>query len=420
LLLVALGFAFSPTLASFGGGAPVGDVRDLLNRFFGGVKDRVIQGADRADQYRRAAEEAAKKTARDFASCPSPAAQQIYNELKANRDRLQVIKTASEQADADARASRDRCRVAMPPSLDPECDAAYATLLFRRQAEAAGAAITAIDKALNVLKDLKCIAGCDRAAVLLYPTPENMTVAQARNPRAELSLPGATVSTANGSIEITACTAWDAGSVSASLDAGNGELDASVRARLPHCTRTETFVLCTQWELSILLPKLQQINVIPPTVKLPEVSISIPNKEVRVVTGVTTTACLTPVTICKRAQGTISFDTGDPLSMLTGNVQGCVERVQIGCANPAFGLTPTYTTVQVPDLAQARVTWKGTASIKGGSITVDLTKPEFRLACKSTSAPQVPGPPRPGFGTGRIDLPFLCRQPRWVNVVANP
>jgi hypothetical protein len=163
---------------------------------------------------------------------------------------------------------------------------------------------------------------------------------------------------------------------------------------------------------------LQKLGLVPPEVTLPDVSINVPTKDVKVVSGLTEDTCAQPITICKRINGTINFDSGaDPLSSLPRT--NCLETVEVGCANPPFKLKPTFTSIQVPDIAKTTISWKG-LKIKPGSIVVDMSRPEFRATCKSTTAPSVPGPPGPSFQTGGIDLPFACLQPRIEKVVANP
>ncbi len=101
-------------------------LQDLLSRFFGGVKDKVIAGADNVNKWKSEGEAAARKTVSDFASCPSPAAQQLYDDLRSKRQQLANTKATAEQADRDAQAARDNCK--RTTGLNAQCDAAYTRL----------------------------------------------------------------------------------------------------------------------------------------------------------------------------------------------------------------------------------------------------------------------------------------------------
>jgi len=394
--------------------------QQLLNQFFGAVKDRIIAGADRINQWKTDAENALRKRANDFAGCPSNDAQRLYDDLKSKRQQAAAVKAAAEEADRQARENRENCK--RTTGLNAQCDAAYNQLPFQGTIAAANATIASLDAALTALKNLKCVSGCNRAAKILYPYFEVGTT------NIYQPIVGSVIST-NGSIiantsvsivgrapEIKVCTAWDPGQFNAQFDAGNGEFNASVNAKLPKCAQVETYKVCTDWDLTIILPELIRLKLVPPDVKVSDLIISVPNKDVRVITGVERATCSQPVTVCKRASGTINVDTGaNPFSnQPTG---GCLETVQIGCASPAFGMVPVYSTVSIPDITRVKISWKG-IRIKGGSITVDMTRPEFKATCKGSNIPAPPFP-KVTVRTGSVNVNWACLEPRWTNLVAN-
>jgi hypothetical protein len=96
---------------------------------------------------------------------------------------------------------------------------------------------------------------------------------------------------------------------------------------------------------------------------------------------------------------------------------GCAESAVIGCSNPPFGLTPTFTNISVPDPKHARISWSG-AGIKPGSIEIDLTRPELGISCTAQSA-NCPSAPNPRTGKSIVDTGF-CIRPQFRSVVANP
>jgi hypothetical protein len=418
LAMAVLSLTLTPLLTTWSAFAQLPQLPSPQS-FFNHVKGRVIAGADKINQWKSDAEAAARKTVNDF-GCSSSAAQTFYNGLKNKRAQLVNTKNALEEADGQAREARDRCKQVLPNYLDPQCDAQYNGLIFRAQADAAGAAIAAIDKALNVLRNLQCVAGCNKPARLIYPVFGLESPAGLNFRRAELALGNVITSfiKQQGSAEVRVCTRWERGSFSANFDSGNGELSASVSAKLPKCSETKTYPICTEWDINMVLPKLKQLRLVPPEVQAPDISIDVPNKEVQIVSGVTEGNCSQPVTVCKRASISINIDTGaNPLSVLPG--ADCLETAVIGCANPPFNLTPIFATVQVPDITQTRISWKAGA-IRGGSIIVDLTRPEFGGACKSTTLPPVPPPPKLNFRRQDLTLPYVCAEVRRARLVTNP
>lgn len=383
-----------------------------IGQFFNNLKNKVIDNANKLVNWKNDAENAAKKKVSDFTDCPSPAAQNLYNDLTDKKRQAVAVKDVAEQADRDAQSARDNCK--RTTHLNAQCDAAYNGLSFRATADAANATITSINTALAILKSLKCPSGCNKTARIVYPTiqfgertvnPRDMV--RANVPNAFIPLPLVN--------DITYCSVWKRGTFWANWDAGNGEFNADFHAKLPQCEKTNTISVCTDWDLNLVLPKLQKLNIVPPSVSVSDLKVEIPNKEVTVVTGVKQVDCQRPIKIAKRSTVTFNFElSSDPLSILTG--QGG-EMVQIGCADPAFGLEPITTNVSIPDLTKVRISWNG-ITVKKGYIEVDMTKPEFQGMCKK-GYPSNLKVPTVNVGKGYLDLPNICLQPRFVDLVTN-
>src|SRR5664279_442232 len=142
-----------------------GSVKKGVDDFFSDVKNRTIAGANQIDQWRRDADAAARKKVTDFASCPSPDAQRLYDELKGKRDQAQATRNQAAQAVADADAALANCMRTWPdgPNGVPAspCRATYGGLPFKGIRDSAQAAVDSLNAAMNALKALKCIAGCD-------------------------------------------------------------------------------------------------------------------------------------------------------------------------------------------------------------------------------------------------------------------
>lgn len=380
-------------------------VQQLINQAFQAVSQVVIQNAEKINQWKNEALAAAQKTVKDFTGCPSNAAQTLYNDLKNKRASLQQIISAANAADQQAQAARQTCRNSVPnnATFKTACDLAYNNLPFAGIKASAQAALSAVNTAIYVLKNLKCISGCNKTATLVFPTVS----IQSGEPQ---------------TVDIKVCTQWEPGEFIFNSDAGNGELSAFVLAKLPKCKATSTFQLAgCEWKLDVLLDNLKRIRVIPPDVELSQVKLDVPTSRVRYISGFNQT-CSQPFKICKQftSSGTVTFDLGgNPIASLQSalqNVTGtCTQEVTVGCLNPPFGITPTYSTIQVPDPTKAKITWEG-GRLRPGSITVDLTK--FRNAC--TPKPlKIPGIPKIDIGKQVVNFPFLCLQPQFSNLVAN-
>lgn len=411
--------------------------------FFSGLKGKVVDGANQIDGWRRDATAAAAKRASDFAGCPSNDAQALYDRLRTEREAAQRTRDAAAGAERDAVTARDRC-LATPGMPAASCHAAYNTLPFAGQRVAAQAAVDELNRALEALKGMRCVAGCSRQLALNVPEAQ---VGQ-----------GEPIA-ASGEV----CTAWDPGHFTARAGVAGGELSAELRARLPRCRQTQRLALevCTAWDVAAALPQLKQLRIVPPSLDPGQVSISVPTVSVSVVNGLDT-HCRRQETACTRLQGnaTIAFDSGDPLATLRSVGSGqCAESRPIGCAEPPFGVAPTMTTLQVPDLSRTRVAWTsgdgraavaltgpgsrltnvpvppgtvpvpapqvtgqvkppGPQIVQPGSVEVDFARGELKATCRQWQKLQLPTL-RMQFALKSFDSP-LCAEPRLANLVARP
>ncbi len=383
-------------------------VQQIINQAFQAVSGTVIQFANNVNTWKTQAQQAANKTASDFTSCPSPAAQTLYNDLKDKQSKLQTIINQATAADQQALIARGNCFASVPntPAFKAACSAAYNNLPFLGIKSSAQAAKTAVDNALNVLKALKCISGCSKNARAVFPT----VGVQPGKPQ-----PGPS---------ITVCTQWKAGQFSYNLDAGNGELDAGVHAKLPSCAKTQTYPLTgCDWQVSVLLPELKRLRLVPPDVQVRDVTITIPNTTVSVLTGFNQ-SCTQPLEVCKTISGSgnFTFSLGsNPIASLNSAMQSvsaqCTQKVTVGCLNPAFGLNPVFSNIGIPDPTKAKITWGGLTA-KPGSITVDLSAREYSIACRAKPL-AIPGLPTVTIGKQVVEFPFLCLTPQWKNLVAS-
>jgi hypothetical protein len=282
---------------------------------------------------------------------------------------------------------------------------------------------------MAALKALKCPAGCDRTARLVVPDvtlDPNASLASGSlmipaPPTKGVSIPLPKYIAGAAAAPCDVCTQWDPGSFHASVDAGNGELGASARARLPKCVRWEKlsvrYPVCTV-DRSRLLPRLRELAIVPPTVDDAHVNITIPARSVHMLTGLSTASCNRQTSICVRpGQTTVVLDpNADPTSVITAQTS-CSEWAQVACEDPPFGIRATYTDVTIPDPAHTMITLD--MPIHPPVITVDITKPEFQVTCDwrtLTCPPRLPGIK---VTTRTIDTGF-CISPRWTALVAAP
>jgi hypothetical protein len=383
-----------------------------IGQFFNNLKNKVIANADKLGNWKNEAENALRKTAKDFTDCPSPAAQNLYDDLKAKLEQAKETERLANEADREAQTARDNCK--RITRMNAQCDASYNGLTFKATADAARAAADSLQKAINALKALKCANGCQKNAQIIYPTftfgERTMNVVDIARvpapPFGNLLVPYMN--------EITYCTNWRRGSFWANWNSGNGEFDANFHLRLPKCEKNETVRGCSEWDLTLLLPQLQKLKIIPANITAPDLKVKIPNREVNVISDVKKVNCTKPIKVPKRASVTLNVElSSNPLEVLSGQGQ---EMVEIGCAEPAFGLEPETSKATVPDLTKARISWKG-ITVKAGYIEIDLSKPEFRAACKK-GFPSSLKVPTVTVGNGYLDLPYACLQPRMVDLIA--
>lgn len=414
-----------------------------VDSFFGSVKARAVEGAAKIDGWRRDAQTAASRRATDFAGCPSHDAQKLYDDLRAEREQAARTRDAAGGAEREAIAARERC-LATPAMPAASCHAAYHTLPFAAQRAAAQVAVDELDRALGVLKNLRCVAGCSRHLVLGVP---EAFVGQGEPIAAAPEV----------------CTAWEPGAFVARAGAAGGELSAEMRARLPRCRQTQRVALevCTSWDVAATLPELARLRMVPPSLDPGRVTIAVPDTSVTVVAGIDS-GCRRQETVCTRLQGnaTIGFDSGDPLAVLRSVAAGqCIESRAVGCAEPPFGVSPRTTTLRVPDFSRTRVAWTagdgragvvldpgsprvskvplppggvpvatpdvgvrvdrpGPQPVQPGSVEVDFTQGQLKAGCRQWQKVQVPTV-RLAFALRSHDTP-LCAEPSLANLVGRP
>ncbi len=382
-------------------------VQQLINQAFQTVKNTVIKNAEKVQQWKNDAVAAAQKTAEDFTGCPSPAAQSLYNDLKNKRTHLNQVVIDATAADAQASQARQTCKNTVPntAAFKAACDLAYNNLPFSTIKASAQTALTSVNLAIAALKNLKCVSGCSKTASMVFPT---------------VSITPGSAQTA----DITVCTQWDPGQFNFNANSGNGELSASVLAKLPKCKQTQTYKLAgCEWKLDVILANLKLLKIVPPEVTLPQLSLDIPNQSVKIINGFNQGTCSQPFKVCTGISGSASFDFqlgANPVTSLQNAMQSvassCTQQTTVGCLNPPFGIAPTYATVQIPDPSKAQIKWTGALKVKPGSITFDLTK----LGNACTPRPlKIPGLPVVKTGKQVVNFPFLCLQPQLSNLVAN-
>ncbi len=395
-------------LALPSGGAQAGPIEDMVASFFQAVSGAVAPFVNNLQTWLNNANQAAQKTARDFTGCPSQAAQNLYNDLRTQRTNAQTARAAAQQIRQNAQQALTQCQQAT--GNNPLCLATYNGLPAHGWYTLANNTVQALTAAMNSLKALQCIDSCSQTAKLTVPT-------------VSLSGGGTQRITTPGVVDVDVCTHVDFGSVGYNFGtAANGNLSQMVDYEGPHCDRTDTFKICLDWDISILLPQLQKLGLVPPGVQIPNVSLDIPTRSLRVVSGLTTGSCSQPMRVCSQPSGsvTISFEPGqNPLEVLANSA--CSQWTTVACLNPPFGLRTTTSQIDVPNLTRAVVRWSG-GRLKPGSVTIDLTEGRFSAACRGTrglsfSVPQLP---EISVGTQTHSFNWLCMQPHWRTLVANP
>jgi hypothetical protein len=420
----------------------MGQVPDI-NSFFRDLKNKVIDGANQLAQWKADAEAAGRKTASDFTDCPSQTAQNLYNDLKNKLSKAREVKRQAEESDQEGQAQRDKCKNLFP-AFKPQCDGGYNSLQFKTTAAAAAGTIASLEAAINALKNLKCQSDCNRQGKIHFPKLEDETNSNSattaggytvslnnkgeyydvaiEEPKSEGAASGGSGSftignsqrRGSGASEISYCAAWDPGQFQAIWDTGSGSFTDRLMEKLPKCREIKKTSCCTSWDLTLVLPKLQKANLIPPDVKVTDLRVEIPKKTINAITDLKRQSCSQPVKICRRANAAVTLDaTSNPLTAATNS---CQEWAEIGCASPAFGLLPVSGTAQVPDNTRVKISWKG-VNVKPGSVEVDMTKPEFVSTCYEGC--KVSKNLAHKTQTVSETLTWVCLDPRFANVVAN-
>jgi hypothetical protein len=406
-----------------------GTAKKAVDDFFSDVKNRTIAGAGQIDQWRRDATAAAQKKATDFASCPSPDAQSLYDDLKGKRDQAQATRNQANQAVADADAALANCLRTWPdgPGGVPAspCRATYTGLPFKGIRDSAQAAVDSLNAAMNALKALKCIAGCNRTAGVDYPScalaPAGGPVNVAVNGDHPAMIGNSALASGAG---FDVCVEWDPGSFKPVWNPGPDGVQAGVDVKYPKCKRTVHVpgTICTSWDITLILPRLKDLKLVPTDVQAGEIKIELATQTISYVTVEQTPSCSQEAVLCTGVSTGIVSMPPAILPMDLARTLGpiCVDKTFAGCLQPAFGLNVVNKTASVPDPSQGSVSWKG-PKIKAGSVKIDFTRPEFSVACRQLGpGPNTGGAPRVNCSTKHLDLPFLCLDPRWGSVVGNP
>ena len=414
-----------------------GAAKKAVDDFFSEVRNRTIAGANQLDQWRRDAAAAAQKKATDFASCPSPDAQRLYDELKGKRDQAQATRNQAAQALADADAALANCLRTWPdgPNGVPPspCRASYGGLPFRGIRDTAQSAVNELNAEMNVLKALKCITGCNRNAGVDYPSctlagapgggPVHVNVSGATAAAARPAMVGSSALASGSGFDV--CVEWDPGSFKPVWNPGPDGVQAGVDLKYPKCKRTVHVpgTICTSWDINLIFPKLKELKLVPPDVQPGDLKIELATQTISYVTVEQAPSCGQEAVLCTGV--TTGFVVMPPAILPADLARSlgplCRDRTFMGCLQPAFGLNVVTKTASVPDPSQGTVSWKGPKLKSPGSVKIDFTRPEFSIACRQQGpGPNTGGAPSVNCSTKHVDLPFLCLDPRWGSVVGNP
>jgi len=376
-------------------------VAQLVQQAFGTVSGSTLPVLNQLNTWRTSAEQWGEQTASDWGSCPSPAAQQSYNQLQTWRSNVAAATTQANQVLQQAQDARQSCNELTGNSL--LCGSTFNDLPVHGWLATLGATEASLFASMTAMRQLKCTDGCRRTASLPVPTVEvepngSYTF---RNP---------------GILSAEVCTRMDMGEVGFNPGAvASANLSQIVEVEAPSCSRSETLSICTNWDLDGLLAQLQRLRLVPPSVGT--INVNVPNRTIDVVSGVRRARCRRPLQVCvPNGELTIS---ANPLEGLFLETDGqCNGRLEVTCQDPPFGLEPAMQRTEVPDLTQAEVTWTGR---RPGRIIVDLTRRDFQGLCLGggRTALRIPRPPTVSMGRTSLDLPFLCTQPNLRDVVAN-
>ncbi|MEO0558316.1 MAG: hypothetical protein AAF170_09045 [Bacteroidota bacterium] len=377
-------------------------VEQLVQQAFAAVRGRTLPVLNQLRTWKRDADRWGRQTAEDWGSCPSPGAQQSYDQLGAWRTNVAAAIGTANQVLQEAQAANQSCKDVT--GNDALCNLTFNELPVHGWITSLTATEASLQASRTAMRQLQCVDGCRRTASLPVPTAqiEPGGFYTFRNP---------------GILRAEVCTRMDMGEIGYNLSAiASANLAAIVEVEAPSCARSETLSICTNWDMDGLLAQLQRLRLVPPGVG--SINVSIPNRTLETVSGVRQARCRRPLQVCV-PDGELTI-SANPLEGLFLETDGqCNGRLEVTCQDPPFGLEPVMRRDEVPDLTQAEVTWTGR---RPGRIIVDLTRPDFQRLCLGggRTALRIPRPPRISMGRTRLDLPFLCTQPNLRDVIANP
>ena len=378
---------------------PVPNIEQIVAGVFQAVSQAFAQEAQQLQGMMQAMHSMMDKTVSDWGSCPSTGAQNAYNQAKAYRAQIDALLAQAQQVRMNAEAARNQCLASTGNA--PLCLTTYDTLPVHAWIGSLTAARNTINTGIQTMASLQCPSGCAQPASLPVPYPK-LTAGGSHS----LRIPGM--------VNLPVCTNVDLGSIGFNTAAvASGDLAHIVNAKAPSCTSVANIPVCTDWDLTALLAELKRLKIVPPNITA--IELDIPTRKTSVVTGVAPAKCQKPLQVCAPSGSiTVSLNEGKGLFSGSGS---CGAAVTVSCQSPPFGLAPTTTTIDMPDLAHARVSWP---KVSKGSITVDLTAPNFAKLCRGNSRlVSIPKPPTFQMGVANTPLPFICTQPTFTRLIAN-
>lgn len=143
--------------------------KQLIHQIFAAVRAIAVPHAEALATWAAQANVLVKKTAADFAGCPSTAAQAQYDDLKQKRTMAVAARDGAQAASMQAQQALASCLSQTANS--PSCSAAHAALTFSATHSSAVTAIAAIDSALAALRGLRCVSALTNRPVPLVANP---------------------------------------------------------------------------------------------------------------------------------------------------------------------------------------------------------------------------------------------------------
>ena len=342
----------------------------------------------------QASQHAQRSSVDYWASCPSAPAQAAYDDLKSKRASLQTAINQAQDLKNTADDALATCQ--SQTNGDPICSTTYNTLALNAKISTLTTARYAVDAAISAMRGLKCIQGCSDTL--------------------DIQLPQVQVSSGGfWTVEnrISVCTAGNSGSVDWDVSQLPQNPGGVLQFNPPTCRRTTTYSMCTNFDLRALAAELQRLRIVAPSVGI--TNVDVPSRSVRVLNGFARARCQEQLRICDPG-GSVEISVNQGRSLFDGGVS-CNSYLNTGlCKNPAFGLQPTYGSYEVPDLTRVRVTVDG----RRGSLEVDLSAPNFQRLCRGADDFRIPKPPNVNVSMATRNVPFICTQPNYVDLVANP